>query len=50
MDKAITSKVDVETELPEYGGQGLDSMSGSLLHDSTHRKLKPRHIQLVSPH
>lgn len=40
--------IDKDVELPEYGTKRSESVSVQVVHDATHRKLKPRHIQLVS--
>lgn len=48
MEKIGIAKVDDDVELPGYGDKRSESISYQVVHDTTHRRLKPRHIQLVS--
>lgn len=42
-----TTKVDEDIDLPDYGAERSQSISIHEIRDTTHRRLKPRHIQLI---
>lgn len=47
MDKTAVTAVEDNIELPTYDGERSESVSTSVVRDTTHRRLKPRHIQLI---
>ncbi|GAB7348427.1 hypothetical protein MBLNU459_g6851t2 [Dothideomycetes sp. NU459] len=44
---ASAKKAEVGFGAPEYLIDGSESVSIQIAHDTTHRRLKPRHIQLI---
>lgn len=47
VEKEVITAVDDNAGLPKYEEKGFESASAQVVRDTTHRRLKARHIQLI---